>query len=81
MKKYTITHNGFHGRQTHAVMGEMIPQNGGVMVRISESGARRFSCRMADCSCGEGLPTEFWVPAERVSGREIAVEGSYPQRW
>jgi len=91
--KLTITHNGFHGYQTHTVRGTMTLAQGwsrgcgvpegetveGYQVEITESGAKKFACGAAGCKCGEGLAASFWVSRDKVSGSEISVNGNYPQ--
>lgn len=82
-----ITHHGFHGPQTHTVRGTITLAQGwsrgcgvpagetveGYQIEISASGAQKFACGMADCKCGEGLATSFWVSKDKVSGHTITA--------
>jgi hypothetical protein len=83
-----ITLNGFHGYETHRVRGTKTPTTGfvwgyecsGYQIEISPSGAKKFGCGMRDCTCGEGLPTSFFVAEEDCEGKSISIKGNYPQR-
>lgn len=48
-------------------------------VTISESAARKFSCR-GGCTCGEGINTEFGCDQIDFDTASIELIGNYPQR-
>lgn len=82
-----LTLNGFHGYQTHRVRASFVPAlpewqdvKGDYIVTITESAARKFACRISDCRCGEGVPTEFECDEYDFEHADITVNGNYPQR-
>jgi hypothetical protein len=84
-----ITLNGFHGYQSHNVRATFTPTKrynswgdeigDGYDVTITESAARKFSCR-GECTCGEGVPTEFECDEYDFEHGDITLNGNYPQR-
>lgn len=90
-----LTLNGFHGYQSHnvratfsrraGVEAELTPfgyteeEESGYDVTITESAARKFSCR-CECTCGEGVPTEFQCDEYDFEHGEITLNGNYPQQ-
>ena len=87
-KIVSLTLNGFHGFQSHKVRATFTPTNrynswgesvgDGYAVSITESAARKFSCR-GECTCGEGVPTEFDCDEYDFEHGEITIKGNYPQ--
>ena len=75
---------GFHGFQSHNVRATFTPRephwqdvDGDYLVSITESAARKFSCRCSDCTCGEGVPTEFECDEADFEIGEITLNGNY----
>jgi hypothetical protein len=89
----TIHHDGFHGRATVRVRGEVVTDaRGGERVYISEATARRIDdavCGVSDCTCGEGISSSdgdvwrgdarYFVECDDLSGGEVDIDGRYPQ--
>jgi hypothetical protein len=89
--KITITHNGFHGYTSRALVVDGKP---GEKVKLTSSQIKkleRAACGMKDCTCGESLiPRQLdawnWMPGDPIYitipkvGTEIEINGNYPQR-
>lgn len=66
-KKFTVIYNGFHGYETHRVLGVLEPElesldyrcsrepRPGYRLTLTMGGSKKFGCSSADCHCGEGL--------------------------
>lgn len=79
-----LTLNGFHGYQSHNVRATFTPADpkwqdvsGDYIVSITESAARKFACKCSDCTCGEGMPTEFECDAYDFEQADVTVNGNY----
>lgn len=87
--KITITHNGFHGYTSRALVVDGKP---GEKVELSDSQIKKLSrgaCGSSDCRCGETMlkalsdygmayePRYLTIPEV---GTEIEINGNYPQR-
>jgi hypothetical protein len=88
--KYKITHNGFHGFTSTALVIDGKP---GEQVQLSASQAKklgRAACGMTDCKCGESILNgrEFFCDHTKdvffitlpESGNQISIKGNYAQR-
>ena len=85
-KLIKLTLNGFHGYQSHnvrATFAQISDDNQGealeYQVEIADSAARKFACT-GDCTCGEGMPTEFECDDYDFDAADITINGNYPQR-
>ena len=90
--RISLTLNGFHGYQTRNVLATIGPKNpagepwdyhnygaGLYPVEIDESEAEKFSCKCADCTCGESMPTTFYMDQWDVDHKKVTIRGNYPQ--